>query len=225
MAKGVDMATDEELLVRLADEEDALVERKSKAHRSDVCAAVCAFANSLRAPATGVLFLGVDPKGQPTGSAVNPDKLQIDISSWITHCYPLIGGVEIHALRPQGKDVVAVVVPESRDRPHFTGPAFIRDGSQTREASREQFQMLVEDRSDLVWALKPWIGKRVSITQEHYPTTGSGAWTKVTESFLRGVNQFFVTIGSGAKETYSLKRIDLEHDMRRDQPRLRVRLK
>jgi len=224
------VATDDELLARLNDEEDALVERKATAERRLVRDAVCAFANSVRAPATGVLFLGVDTKGKATGKIGDPDKLCREIPGWLSRCYPLIGGVEVHALRVDGKHVVAVVVPESRDRPHFTGPAFIRDGSQTREASKEQFERLIEDRNDLVWALRPLLGERIALVREVIDQFRQRVFDPPRiDVVLQGVNQHFVTVQQedDDPEAFSLKRVYLEehyHSDGRIYPQLRVHL-
>jgi hypothetical protein len=223
------MATDDELLSRLEDEEDALVERKPQPERSEVRRAVCAFANSVREPATGVLFLGVDNQGRPNGKIGDPDKTARGIPSWLSTCYPLIAGVETHALKVAANHIVAVVVPESRDRPHFTGPAFVRDGSSTHEASGEQFQKLIEDRSDLVWWLRPYVGTEIAVELEAESAGNRRYWRPAAANFtLLGVNQHFVTVrqSNGSRFAYSLRRIFVERlfTTSTDMPLLRVSL-
>ena len=44
--------------------------------------------------------------------------------------------------------IVAVEVSLSKDRPHFSGPAYVRKGSQTVAASREMFEDLIASRHD-----------------------------------------------------------------------------
>ena len=62
------MPIEDELLERLKDEEDALVERKPTADKDEIRAAACAFANTVQDPNTGVLFyahpIRPDKKGQ-----------------------------------------------------------------------------------------------------------------------------------------------------------------
>ncbi len=223
------MVTDDELLVRLGDEEDALVERKPQPDRRVVREAVCAFANSVRAPATGILFLGVNSRGEPNGLISDPDRVSRDISSWLSRCYPLISGYELHALRPAERHVVAVVVSESRDRPHFTGPAFVRDGSQTREASASQFEKLIEDRSDLVWALRPHVGHAVAVVMEADHDARGRIWLSPrTDYRLIDLNLHFATVQAqdGNRFAFSLRRVYLErlYTAPEDLPLLRVRL-
>jgi len=42
--------------------------------------------------------------------------------------------------------VVAVTVPASQNRPHFSGPAFVRRGSESVAASEQQFNELIYSR-------------------------------------------------------------------------------
>jgi len=131
------MSIERELELRLAETEDALVERKPTADRDLVRKYVCAFANSIRHPDTGVLFLGVDNSGNPSGKIPDPEKTQIDVRSWITACYPAITGVQTYALTIDGRQVVAAVVPESRNRPlHGAGfrPEWPRNADRQRVA-------------------------------------------------------------------------------------------
>ena len=119
------MSIEDELLERLKDEEDALVERKPVADKDNIRAAACAFANTVKELNTGVLFLGVDAAGIPNGKLTNPDETQRQIrNKYLPRCYPPIEGFQTYAFAVGGKHVVAVVVHESRNRPHFTGPAY-----------------------------------------------------------------------------------------------------
>jgi hypothetical protein len=144
------MPIEDELLERLKDKEDALVERKPTADKDEIRAAVVAFANTVKEPSTGVLFLGVDTRGVPNGKLTNPDEVQRQIrNKYLPRCYPPIEGFQTYALRVGAKHVVAVVVHESRNRPHFTGAAFVRVGSETVPASEAKYQELIEERNDL----------------------------------------------------------------------------
>jgi hypothetical protein len=167
----------------------------------------------------------VDRKGEPTGRVPDPDKLQREVSSWISQCYPAISGFEAHALIVRGKHVVAVVVPESRDRPHFTGAAFVRDGSVTREANEKQFDQLIEDRNDLVWELRPYEGRPITLVRE-IQRAGARLWEGPEDGWtLVAVNRHYLTARFAERgESFSLRRVYLERDIRNDRPLLRVSL-
>ncbi len=223
------MVIEDELLERLKDEEDALVERKPSEDRDEIRAAVVAFANTVKEPNTGVLFLGVDKHGVANGKITDPDEVQRHIrNKYLPRCYPPIEGFQSYALTVGGNHVVAVVVHESRNRPHFTGPAFVRVGSETVEASEAKYQELIEERNDLVWALKPWVERTISMQSEYPATAGTNQWSGLNPVVLEKVNNFYVTLCAGlptpsaARQSISLKRIMLEHDTQNDRPLLRV---
>jgi hypothetical protein len=51
-------------------------------------------------------------------------------------------------LSVSGVNIVAVVVFPSKNRPHFAGPAFVRIGSESVNASTQLFEELITSRSD-----------------------------------------------------------------------------
>src|SRR5260370_39278258 len=118
--------TRDELLERLKQDEDALVERKTKGDRSGVMETLVAFANSVEPGQEAVLFLGVRPDKTVVG-VENADKLQQSVHDWaLNECYPPVG-VKFQVLDHLGPGLVlAIIVPPSKERPHFTGQAYKR---------------------------------------------------------------------------------------------------
>jgi hypothetical protein len=99
----------------------------------------------------------------------NPDQLQKTVREVCEQdCYPpIIFSTEV--LPVDGKFVVAVVIPPSIDKPHFSGPAFVRKGSESVTASREMFEELIISRTDKCAAILRNKGKVVTvITQQHH---------------------------------------------------------
>ena len=231
------MGLEDDLRARLVDEEDAFVERKpGDDDREEIRAAVVGFANTVRAPDTGVLFLGVAKNGTANGNINDPDKTQRNVTKYLQRCYPPIADMQLCAFRQDGKHVVAVVVPESRNRPHFAGPAYARQGSETVVASEKLFDQMIDDRSDLCWELKRHVNRLVTVIREG-PAAGVGnVWGRPEEAKLISVDRHFVVIGywSGSEnysprydneESYALCRIMLERDVHQwlgARPRLRV---
>ncbi len=133
-------------LKRLRNFEDQFTERKEQGVSYEaVCKTLVAFANSLEAGQTGILFIGVSDKGEITG-VQNPEKRM----KWITNlahstCYPPIP-IKIEVLTIEEKQVIAVVVDSSENRPHFAGPAYVRVGSQSLAANENQYQTLLASR-------------------------------------------------------------------------------
>jgi hypothetical protein len=180
----------DDLLKKLSDTEDNFIERKLiKDHRGWLNTAV-AFANSCPIGFPGVLFVGVDNDGniERHSSPPNFEELQKSLSSRISDAWPPIYHYS-QALKKDGAEFIAVLIPGSALRPHFAGPSYIRVGPETRKASEQQFDLLIAQRSSKVRALQQLIGKNVFWDSfEDSPFGGSGNG-KILEC-----NQFFVTI-------------------------------
>jgi hypothetical protein len=211
------ITADDELRARLHDVEDALVERKEAAKLQPVKAAVVSFANSLVEGTTAVVFVGVRNDGTPAGALGDVDDVQKKIRGYLSECYPPLP-YQVYALDMDGVPVVAIHVLPSKDKPHFTGKAYVRVGSETVEASAEALAQLLDQRDSLVAALTPFIGKKVTIFAQRQISTGAGTWDgKHRDAILRDVTPHYVRIHyepSIADEGYSLQRIALEWDFR-----------
>ncbi len=154
---------DEQLLTRLQSGEHNFVERKASVHRDVIKKNVVAFANTVKWPSEGVLYLGVEDKtGKPSGKLGDLTKSHKDIRTHIDECYPPIP-YYTKVIRVDNQDVIAVVVTESHQTPHFTGKAYVRIGDQTSKASEDKIQELVENRLSKVRELKKWLGKQVTL--------------------------------------------------------------
>jgi hypothetical protein len=181
--------TDVELLQRLSDHEDNFIERKSAGVKSqELRQTLSAFANSLTADREGILFLGIDDRtgaitGVPVGQA---DMLQKRVREAAeSDCYPPIKTVTCRVLTVNGMAVVAVIVRASADRPHFTGPAYVRRLSESVKASPELFNELIVSRNDKAQAILAMrggvvtfqsighkIGETLAIANQGYRQTG-----------------------------------------------------
>src|SRR5262249_31530848 len=67
------------------------------------------------------------------------------------HCYPPIAyETRVLSLEVEGavREILAVVVPASQKKPHFAGVAYVRQVSQSINASAEVFQELVASQND-----------------------------------------------------------------------------
>ena len=143
------MANHNELIALLAREESRLLERKpAGVNARDIRQTVVAFANSVVEGEEGVLLIGVRNNGSIEGCA-NADALQIRVREVCEkECYPPIRH-DIEVLH-ECQNVVAVVIPPSNNRPHFSGPAFVRRGSESVSASVAVFDELIYSRNSKV---------------------------------------------------------------------------
>jgi predicted HTH transcriptional regulator len=132
--------TYQNLMSRVTDLEDQFTERKLEgAGGSEFKKTIVAFANSLPANRTGVLFVGITDAGKMVG-VENSDSLQRNIRRLAENeCYPAIY-VDMMALNVGGRIVVAVSVSPSTLKPHFAGAAYIRRGSESIAATPQLYE-------------------------------------------------------------------------------------
>jgi hypothetical protein len=151
--------TDEELRAALRAPEDNLVERKTEGDTKDVLKTVVGFANSVEIGRVGILLVGVRNDGTIVGVR-SPDETQKSLNQKIALAYPRID-YQTRVLAEGAASILCVLVPGSENRPHFAGPAYVRVGSQTIDASEAQYRDLVADHSVKVRRLRSLIGKQL----------------------------------------------------------------
>jgi len=225
--------TDDELRQRLGDQEDQLIERKSEGvKRDELRQTLSAFANALLPNGVGVLFIGVaDRDGAITG-VTNSDSIQQRVREAAEGCFPPIRSYESHALTVEEKTVVAVVIRASDECPHFTGPAYVRVGSESVNASPEQYDKLIASRNGKTGAIVRMgnhpitvetIGRRLE-----NPMPAPGARYQ-TEARIEDCDAHFVRLAvsvagmPGWTIAEPLERVTISHDVRQDRPMLILR--
>jgi hypothetical protein len=130
-------------------------------------------------------------------------------------------------VRESGVDVVAVVVETSEQRPHFTGHAYIRRGSETVKASPELFDELVATRIDKVRRILQEKGKIVTV--EILPKKSSADSglkpgilalkannsPRILDCRVDGCDAFvlhFTDVNSGQHYTSPIERVTIDYD-------------
>ena len=138
-----------ELIGLLGKPEDNFTERKSEGVTAEeIRQTACAFANSLPDGREAVLFIGVhDKTGEVVGLNGDTDILQKRVRAAIDNCFPSVP-YSAEVVDTKGGAVLAVVVRPSSKGPHFTGPAYVRVGSESKKASEQVFNELVFSRND-----------------------------------------------------------------------------
>ncbi len=122
--------TEADLLRSLHSTEHTFVERKTVGDSRDWVKTVVAFANSLETNQEGVLFIGATDKGEIESNPANLDKLQKTLSEKLQSVYPPVY-YTTKIVAADGRECLAVIVPGSSSKPHYSGPLYLRDGSQT----------------------------------------------------------------------------------------------
>lgn len=141
--------TDDELEALLDDIESDWVERKESLSNSDkIRQAICAFANDLpdhRKP--GVLFIGVNDPGQPTGLNITDQLLQNLASMRGDGNILPFPSLDVQKRTLRGRDVAVVLVhPADAPPVKFKGVVWIRSGPRRGIATPDDERRLSEKR-------------------------------------------------------------------------------
>lgn len=142
------MVNQTELRRRLTDQEDNFVERKlQRITGAEIRQTATAFANTLAADESAILFVGVADDGTPMG-VDDTDAIQKRIEKACrTGCYPPID-YKAQVIDDGSLNFVAVIFAPSKKKPHFSGAAYVRRGSQSVKANEEQFDQLIASRNE-----------------------------------------------------------------------------
>jgi len=182
---------EEDLIRKVSDTENNFIERKTVNDTRGWLETAVAFANSCPVGQPGILYVGADNNGEIKKQADGYDfeKLQRSISGRIREAWPPIYFAS-HILKKNNLEFVAVVIYGSPKRPHFSGRALVRIGPETRDASEEEYDKLIAQRSSKVYFLQKLIGETVYWQQIGYQEGNNNG--KLTDC-----NQFFATVDMG----------------------------
>ncbi|MCJ7504216.1 MAG: ATP-binding protein [Acidobacteriia bacterium] len=205
--------SDQELLLRLRNFEDNFVERKTSADSKDWLKTIVAFANSTPIGYPSLLFIGVRDDGTLEETTPNLDSLQRTFNEKVSAAYPPVYYLA-RILSVEGKQILAVIVPGSEQRPHCAGQAFIRKGSETVAASDEQFANLIASRNSKAYEILKWKGKSVTVHSAPAASTISAFYMGMDgECTVVECNQFYVTLDyRGNPWSYPLSRVEISFD-------------
>lgn len=209
------LLTDADILSRLTNVEDATVERKTASDYRDWVRGAVAFSNSLPLNEPGIIYIGVYNDGRIEGKPITEDFLK-KVSRELGNVYPAIYP-QIHVKQKDGKDFVVVIVFGSPDKPHFAGKSYIRDGTQSPEASEQQFKELIAKRNSKVTHILEWKEKQITVETLNIEETARRTSNRVARTetkIIRECNQFYATLGDEHfnVESVPLRRVELSFD-------------
>lgn len=207
--------SDTDLLARMRNFEDNFVERKVFSDSKDWLKTAVAFANSAPVGFPAVLYIGVKDDGQIEEQQANLDSIQKSFNEKIKKAYPSIPCIQ-KVLSEGGRHALAVIILGSPNRPHFSGPAYIRRGSRSELASDQQFGELVATRNSKVSRMLDYKNKIVSVINRRPNVPGSDSIWPGGTTIVR-CDQFYLTLATGAdKQSFPLNQIDLSFDDKED---------
>jgi hypothetical protein len=223
--------TRDDLIARLRDPEDSFVERKPQGVTGDdVKRTAVAFANSVPIGREAILFIGVRDDGTIEGIS-GADSFQKKTANWLRRdCYPPIN-YTTELLSVAEHTVLAVVIPPSQERPHFSGPAFIRIGTKTEVASVQLYDDLLLSRVDKARDIARYRGTTVTVWTEKH-TLGHPDFKPNVDGHaakypcvVENVNAHFATmriVADGRTFAEPLRNIVISYDHEENRPMLVV---
>lgn len=223
--------TRDELLNLIGNHEDNFIERKTESvATSELRQTVGAFANSVPEGRVAVLFVGIHDKTGEILGVANTDQLQKRIHEVCQgDCYPPIEYTS-EVLIIGDKNVVAVVIEPSNAKPHFTGPAYVRVGSQSPKASPEQYDELILSRTDKAREILTHKSEVFTVLGLSYKIGSNkplhdGNYREHHECRIEACTGHLVTfsdIASGQKFSEPLANVTINHDHQKNRPMLLV---
>jgi len=217
--------------------EDTLLERKVQSDLKDLLKTLVAFANSVRPGHIAVILIGERNDGTVQG-VDNADNIQKQVRETCDKIYPPILW-RARVYESDNKICVRVEIEYDGETPHFGGPAWVRRGSVTEQASSEVFQRLIEFRLSKVRELAKWVDREITVA----PDTGVSEifdlrmrggttihihprWSSELENvILRFVNGFWVTLETETqRQSEPLDKVTLSWDNKNDHLKLLIRV-
>jgi predicted HTH transcriptional regulator len=206
------------------DTENNFVERKTVSDKRGWLHTAVAFANSTPIDFPAVLFVGVNDDGalQKVPPGHDWESQQKTVTDELSRAYPPLYVLSRTIRDEQGTEFLAVIIPGSPQRPHFTGKAYIRVGPETKEASEEQFNNLIAERSSKVYEILKWKGKTVSaMWMVRNAPVHIAAEQGEVNGIIEDCNRFWVTLLRGGQRiAHSLALVDLSFDTPNDRLKL-----
>ncbi len=218
--------SDRDLVARLQNFEDNFVERKRSGDgKEEWVRTIVGFANSAPPDFPCVLYIGARDTGEPEASGTDFDSLQKTLNRAMSQVHPRIAYLP-KILEVKGTELLAVVVLGSASRPHFAGLAYVRRGSETVEASGEQYHQLLAFRNSKARPILEWLGKPITVDRMNpsYVVHAVGSVGSSGEYTVADCNEFFVTLDSGGTPySFPLDRISVSFDDRKHRLKLELR--
>lgn len=225
--------TDTQILARLRSSEHNLIERKPEGVKPhELRQTLCAFANTVGEAEIGVLFIGLDDRTGATLGVNSPSAVQKRIADAASDCAPPIH-YDSREFQVDGRRIIAVQVGHSDKVPHFSGPAWIREGDRSKRATPEQHDELIASRNSVLRRLLEWKHKQqeVMVSAVHkrlgYPELDpKERWDpracRIHE--CDGLTVTFYILGSGAYATESISEVHFSTYQGRPAIQIRPRL-
>ena len=161
-----------------------------------------------------MLYVGVRDDGSVEGQ-VNFDAVQKTLQQKLQSVFPPIE-YSTRVLATDSQQFLCVLVPGSPSRPHFSGPAYVRVGSQSVEASRQQYERLIAERNNKAYKILKYEGQpiRVDSVRNGREATVLGRVSSSSVYHVVGCTEFSATLRDqyGQRHVIALERLHVLED-------------
>jgi hypothetical protein len=212
--------SDADLLARMRNFEDHMVERKTIKDERDWKKTAVAFANSAPVGLPAVLYIGVRDSGEIETPQQDLEEVGKKFNRQMEKVYPRIAFVP-KVVADGGRQALAIIIPGSDLRPHFAGPSYVRKGPESVDASEAQFSELIAQRNSKTALLLQSKGKNVTV----FIRTEDSEIPWPTSTVLVACNQFYLTIKRFDHEpphSFPLSRVEINFDNLRNTLQLEI---
>lgn len=142
-----------------------------------------------------MLYIGVRDNGEIETPRRDLDDAQKRFNAQMQRVFPRIAYVP-KIISRNGQQALAVIIPGSELRLHFAGLSYVRRGSESVQASEQQFAELIAQRNSKAARILSWKGKNVTVINrsQWHPGVGSleSIWPENT--VVVSCDQFCVTL-------------------------------
>jgi hypothetical protein len=130
--------------------------------------------------------------------------------------YPRIAYVP-KIISENGGQALAVIIPGSELRPHFAGLSYVRKGSESIEASDQQFAALIAQRNSMAARILSWKDEKVTVMMDIpviRPPLENTVTNRQFEAVVVDCDQFYVTLrqSDGVQRSFPLSRVEINFD-------------
>jgi hypothetical protein len=208
-----------DLLARMRNFEDHMVERKAVKDEKDWKKAAVAFANSAPVGLPAV-HIGVRDNGESETPQHDLEEVSKKFNRQMEKVCPRIAYVP-KVISSDGRQALAVVIPGSESRPHFAGLAYVRRGPESVNASEEQSAELISQRNSKAAFLLRWKGTNITV----FTRMGESELAWPNDTCLVDCNEFYVTLQRYLHEpplSFPLSRVEINFDNMRRRVQLEV---
>jgi len=209
-----------DLLARMRNFEDHLVERKTIRDERDWKKTAVAFANSVPVGLPAVLYIGVRDNGEIETPQQDLEEIGKKFNRQMEKVYPRIAYVP-KVVHDMGRQALAVIIPGSEVRPHFAGLSYVRRGPESVDASEEQFSDLIAQRNSKTALILRWKGKNVTA----FTRTEDSEIPWPNDTILVDCNPFYATLQKFLHEpprSFPLSRVEINFDNLRRRLQLEI---